>query len=29
MDWTQEQATMELIARLQVISLSHRKRGRG
>ncbi len=29
MDWTQEQATMELAARLQVISLGQQKRGRG
>jgi hypothetical protein len=29
MDWTLEQATMELIARLQLISLGHDKRGRG
>jgi AcrR family transcriptional regulator len=26
MDWTQEQATMELTARLQVVSLGHKKR---
>jgi hypothetical protein len=29
MDWTQEQATMELTARLQVISLGHKKQRRG
>jgi hypothetical protein len=29
MDWTQEEATMELGARLQVISLGHQERGRG
>jgi hypothetical protein len=29
MDWTREQATMELAARLQVISLGHQKRARG
>jgi hypothetical protein len=29
MDWTQEEATTELAARLQVISLGHQKRGRG
>ena len=29
MDWTQKQATMELAARLQVISLGDQKRGRG
>ena len=28
MDWTQEEATMELTARLQVISLGHQKQGR-
>jgi hypothetical protein len=28
MDWTQEQATMELAARLQVIGLGHQKLGR-
>jgi hypothetical protein len=27
MDWTQEQATMELGARVQVISLGYEKRG--
>jgi hypothetical protein len=29
MDWTQEQATMELTARLQVITVGCQKRGRG
>ena len=29
MDWTLDQATMELTARLQVISLGHNKRGHG
>jgi len=28
MDWTQEQATMELAARLQAISLGHQRRDR-
>jgi len=29
MDWTLEQAVIELVARLQMISLGHDKRGRG
>ena len=29
MDWTPEQATMELSARLQMVRLGHRKPGRG
>jgi hypothetical protein len=29
MDWTQEQATMELTVRLQVISLGKQHAGRG
>lgn len=29
MDWTQDEATMELTARLQVISVGHQKRDRG
>jgi hypothetical protein len=29
MDWTYEQATMELAAQLQIISLGHPRRGHG